>query len=106
MIDMRKERLSMEEAMNPTQEEAIKYLKSMVFQQDMSPSTLRASAVNKMAIKALESQQCGCEYCNPEVCEGNPIYHRHADDYVGNGKFSSAGTAAHFCPMCGRKLRT
>ena len=34
--------------------EAIKYLKSMLFTSDMSESTLKAIAVNKMAISALE----------------------------------------------------
>ena len=63
MIDLRKERLSMEEASNPTLEEAIKYLKSMVFTQDMSPSTLRATAVNRMAIEALEKQGKNCDGC-------------------------------------------
>lgn len=56
MIDIKKQRLTIEEAMNPTPEDAIKYLKSMVFPQDMSPSTLRAAAVNKMAIAALQEK--------------------------------------------------
>lgn len=36
--------------------EAIKYLKSMLFTADMSESTLKEIAVNKMAISALEKQ--------------------------------------------------
>ena len=36
--------------------EAIKYLKGMLFPSDMSESTLKAIAVNKMAIEALEKQ--------------------------------------------------
>lgn len=57
MIDTRKQRMSMKEAMNPTREDAIKYLKSTVFPQDMSPSTLRAMAINKMAIDALSDKE-------------------------------------------------
>jgi hypothetical protein len=56
MIDTRKQRLTMQEATNPTPEDAIKYLESMVFPQDMSPSTLRAMAVNRLAIAALQAQ--------------------------------------------------
>ena len=44
------------EAMSPSTEDAIKYLEGMIFPQDFSPSTLRAVAVNKMAIAALLAQ--------------------------------------------------
>lgn len=45
-----------ERAMNPTIDEAIKYLKGAIFTADMSQSTLRAIAINEMAIKALREQ--------------------------------------------------
>lgn len=60
------------------------------------------------ALAAMREQlerENGCEYCNAEVMDGNPIFHYHADHYIGNGKFSKAGTAAHHCPMCGRRLK-
>ena len=50
----------------------------------------------------------GCEYCDPEVMSGNPIFSRHADGYLGNGKFcsdSGVGVKACFCPHCGRRLK-
>ena len=45
-----------ERTANPTTEEAIKYLEGMIFTQDFSPATLRAVAVNTMAIDALREQ--------------------------------------------------
>lgn len=72
-------------AANPTIEEAIKYLEGMIFTQDFSPSTLRAKAVNTMAIEALREKQersKGCEHC------------RGWDKRCG----------ANFCPMCGKRL--
>ena len=47
----------LERAANPTIEEAIKYLEGMIFTQDFHPSTLRAKAVNTMAIEALREKQ-------------------------------------------------
>jgi hypothetical protein len=41
-------------------------------------------------IKALQEQaerENGCEYCDQEVMSGNPIFSRHADGYLENGKF-------------------
>lgn len=67
-------------------------------------------ARNDLAIVALREQmqrEKGCEYCDPEVMDGNPIFSRHADGYLGNGKFCSdagVGIKAHYCPQCGRKL--
>lgn len=55
-------------------------------------------------IKALQEQaerENGCEYCDPEVMSGNPIFSRHADGYLGNGKFctdAGVGVKAYFCP--------
>lgn len=86
-------------------QEAIKELQTMYF-----PMHSHDKAVN-MAIVALQDQaerEKGCEYCNPEVMDGNPIFSRHIDGYIGNGKFCSnveVGIKAHFCPMCGRDLR-
>lgn len=62
-------------------------------------------------IKALQEQaerEKGCEYCDPEVMSGNPIFSRHADGYLGNGKFcsdSGVGVKAYFCPHCGKRLK-
>lgn len=67
-------------------------------------------ARNELAISALREQQereKGCEYCNPEVMSGNPIFSRHADGYLGNGKFctdNGVGVKAYYCPHCGRRL--
>ena len=74
-----------ERAANPTTEEAIKYLEGMIFTQDFSPATLRAVAVNTMAIEALREQaerSRGCDHCR--------------------GWDSRCG--ANYCPMCGREL--
>lgn len=46
----------MEKAANPTIDEAIQYFKGIMFPSDCSPSTLKAVAVNRMAINALELQ--------------------------------------------------
>lgn len=45
-----------EKATNPTIEETIKYLQGMIFPQDFSSRTLRAVAINKMCIQALQAQ--------------------------------------------------
>ena len=45
-----------EKAMNLTVEDAIRYMEGMVFQQDFSPSTLKAVAVNKLCITALREK--------------------------------------------------
>ena len=51
------------DAMSPSTEDAIKYLGGMIFPQDFSPSTLRAVAVNEMAIAALRAQlECEKEH--------------------------------------------
>ena len=96
MIDTRKQRLTLEEAANPTPEEAIKYLKSMLFTQDFSPSTLRASAVNKMAINAMEAQQHG-------------VWERMENPYGELEGFMcvcghQSNAASPYCSQCGRKM--
>ena len=96
----------LDRAANPTIEEAIKYLEGMIFTQDFSPSTLRAKAVNTMAIAALREQAeraKGCAHCNdtrcttcchfgwsPEICkrcENQDIYKPRP-----------------FCQFCGKRL--
>ena len=68
-------------------------------------------ARNDLAISALQEQaerEKGCEYCDPEVMSGNPIFSRHADGYLGNGEFcndAGVGVKAYFCPRCGRRLK-
>ncbi len=89
-----------ERAANPTTEEAIKYLEHMIFTQDFHPSTLRAKAVNTMAIEALREKQereKGCEYCNSRF--GIASHHI-------NQAGLQAGTRrdAKYCPMCGKRL--
>ena len=79
-----------ERAANPTTEEAIKYLERMLFTQDFSPSTLRAKAVNTMAIEALREKANrikGCVWCN----ENNKVYHDGQHFHL-------------FCSYCGRRL--
>jgi hypothetical protein len=80
----------LDRAANPTIEEAIKYLEGMIFTQDFHPSTLRAMAVNTMAIEALREQakrEKGCVWCN----ENNKVYHD--------------GQHFHFfCSYCGKRL--
>jgi rRNA maturation endonuclease Nob1 len=114
-----------ERAANPTTEEAIKYLERMLFTQDFSPSTLRAKAVNTMAIEALREKaerSKGCEYCktpfktmlkfdlgiygNGDTAElyvetdGQNI--RAYDNDPRNPQIESS--PINFCPICGRKL--
>ena len=48
--------MNLQEAMNPTIDDAIKYYKNMIFPQDMSAHTLRAVAMNKLVIKALQEK--------------------------------------------------
>ena len=79
-----------ERAANPTTEEAIKYLERMLFTQDFSPSTLRAKAVNTMAIEALREQaerSRGCVWCRSD----SQVTH--------NGEHF-----CFFCSYCGKRL--
>jgi hypothetical protein len=79
-----------ERAANPTTEEAIKYLEGMIFTQDFHPSTLRAKAVNTMAIEALREQaerEKGCVWCRGD----NQVTH--------NGEHF-----CFFCSYCGKRL--
>jgi hypothetical protein len=97
-----------ERAANPTIAEAIKYLEHMIFTQDFHPSTLRAKAVNTMAIEALREKaerENGCERCqggrrcnvclnagNFECCEDCM---RDICNYFNR---------SNYCPACGKKL--
>lgn len=45
--------MNIQEAMNPSIDDAIKYYRSIIFPQDMSAHTLRAIAINELTIKAL-----------------------------------------------------
>jgi hypothetical protein len=79
-----------ERAANPTIEEAIKYLEGMIFTQDFHPSTLRAKAVNTMAIAALREQaerSKGCVWCKSD----SQVTH--------NGEHF-----CFFCSYCGKRL--
>lgn len=101
--------MTIEQAMNPTIEEAIQRLEGMVFTSDLSPSTLRAIAVNKLALAALREcaeREKGCEFCTPKPNERvtlifSRIGHTSWGDYETAGRVD--GTALH-CPKCGRKL--
>ena len=53
--------MNLQEAMNPTIDDAIKYYKNMIFPQDMSAHTLRAAAMNKLVIKALQEKAARTE---------------------------------------------
>lgn len=85
--------MTIEQAMNPTIEEAIQRFEGMVFTSDLSPSTLRAIAVNKLALSALRERaerEKGCDLCIPR----NTI-----------SSMGAYGRKFQFCPMCGRKLK-
>ena len=80
----------LDRAANPTIEEAIKYLEHMLFTQDFSPSTLRAKAVNTMAIEALREKaerEKGCVWCKSD----SKVTH--------NGEHF-----CFFCSYCGKRL--
>lgn len=99
-----------ERAANPTTEEAIKYLERMLFTQDFSPSTLRAKAVNTMAIEALREKaerERGCEY----------TLYNPADEGYDDGLFYQCTCGENyidpaqakewdFCPHCGNSIRS
>jgi hypothetical protein len=87
----------LDRAANPTIEEAIKYLEGMIFTQDFSPSTLRAKAVNTMAIAALREQAervlCAkCKHYNKTGCSAgfgwceNMDRGTHDEFYCASGK--------------------
>lgn len=111
--------MTVEQAMNPTIEEAIQRLEGMVFTSDLSPNTLRAIAVNKLSLAALREQaerEKGCEYCNEDHDEhdymnGVQTFDNGAflvlettewNDYYDS--FNDIRIAVNFCPQCGRKL--
>lgn len=105
-------------AANPTTEEAIKYLEHMIFTQDFHPSTLRAKAVNTMAIEALREKaerEKGCEYCsqssksidNGEVGVSKAILYLCAKSkriHFMDAKGKLAIFDIKYCPMCGKRL--
>ena len=87
----------LDRAANPTIEEAIKYLEGMIFTQDFHPSTLRAKAVNTMAIAALREQAervlCAkCKHYNKTGCSAgfgwceNMDRGTHDEFYCASGK--------------------
>ena len=105
----------LDRAANPTIEEAIKYLKGMIFTQDFHPSTLRAKAVNTMAIAALREQaerSKGCEYClqGEDLAYGHDSMQRTGRIYIDSNLLTadlyseSMAVAVCCCPMCGRRL--
>ena len=110
--------MTIEQAMNPTIEEAIQRLEGMVFTSDLSPNTLRAIAVNKMSLAALRE----CAERRERAADVAPVVH---------GKWILVGANAHhyeisveekcsvcsryvyrydtqpqdtFCPSCGAKM--
>lgn len=88
---------------------AIEFLKGVqnrVKAEDVKIERLSKSIFD-IAIQALQEKQeheQGCEYCNKDVMDGNPIVTQHSDGYVGNGDFGGC-VIAKFCPMCGRRLQ-
>lgn len=88
----------------------IEILKNIISCYKCNPMTNYNAEICKLAEEKIESlrekqeREKGCEYCNPQIMDGNPIIHFHSDHYIGNGKFSKAGIWARYCPMCGRKL--
>ena len=88
-----------ERAANPTTEEAIKYLEGMIFTQDFSQSTLRAKAVNTMAIEALREKLergKGCRYCQDKS-------YKQKGYYVDDPEGEIVGIN-HYCMNCGKRL--
>lgn len=110
--------MTIEQAMNPTIGEAIQRLEGMIFTADFSPNTLRAIAVNKLALAALREQaerEKGCEYCETpgktlhvvECAEPRIMLHvsgRYVQMYDEEYPGWVDNFPIHFCPMCGRKL--
>ena len=107
--------MTIEQAMNPTIGEAIQRLEGMIFTADFSPNTLRAIAVNKLALAALREQaerEKGCEYClqGEDLAYGQDSVQRTGRIYLDGNLLTadlytdSMAVAVCFCPMCGRKL--
>ena len=106
----------LERAANPTTEEAIKYLERMLFTQDFSPSTLRAKAVNTMAIEALREQaerENGCVFCNDERHRIREVFDEgtakiiDAENHYALSVDTSRDAAIFnifYCPMCGKAV--
>lgn len=73
-----------------------------------SDSEFEAIEAAKETLQEQAEREKGCEYCDPEVMSGNPIFSRHADGYLGNGEFrndAGVGVKAYFCPKCGKRLK-
>lgn len=107
--------MTLDEAMNPTLDDAIKRLEGMVFTSDFSPQTLRAIAVNKLALVALREKaerEKGCECCvgHEELAYGRDTLKRSAYIYLDKNFLTadlyseSMAVAICYCPMCGRRL--
>lgn len=76
--------MTIEEAMNPTVEDAIKFFEQAVFSQDFSASTLRAKAINKLVLTALRAQQQSNDPLTQEELrkmDGEPVW---CVDGIGN----------------------
>lgn len=71
-----------ERAANPTTEEAIKYLEGMIFTQDFHPSTLRAKAVNTMAIEALREKQARESQPSTDIVHCKDCKHLGIKDFI------------------------
>ena len=82
--------MTIEQAMNPTIEEAIQRLEGMVFTSDLSPNTLRAIAVNKMSLAALRE----CAERRERAADVAPVVH-------GKWLFVANGAEAPECSVCG-----
>lgn len=89
-------------------QKAIEYLEPLTHHPTLTGSYADALKSAVVALREQAEREKGCEYCDPEVMSGNPIFSRHADGYLGNGKFCSdagVGVKAYFCPRCGRRLK-
>ena len=74
--------MNLQEAMNPTIDDAIKYYKNMIFPQDMSAHTLRAVAMNKLVIKALQEKAARAAPENKALtCDGCEHKGKYEDEY-------------------------
>ena len=111
--------MTIEQAMNPTIEEAIQRLEGMVFTSDLSPNTLRAIAVNKMSLAALREcaeRREGCVFCGEKrhhireaFDDGTAQIIEAMNNYALSIETPMDATTSsvfpiHYCPMCGRKL--
>lgn len=87
--------------------EAIEYLKSMLFPSDMSESTLKAIAVNRMAISALEKVPV-LEAENARLEEREtPKTLKMNGDWLScpNCGCNFAGSIPNYCRECGQRFK-